>query len=91
MTNWIKSYLQTVVTLIVIKLLDSFKKEKNKRISEKSNKQTKAINNLTNENGDLRELMAGNRQKLDAHENQVVHNELVSKEVLQMSNYNQQY
>ena len=69
MTNWIKSYLQSVVTLIVIKLLDSFKKEKkNERISEKSNKQTIAINNLTNENGNLRQLMAGNRQKIDALE-----------------------
>ena len=63
LTNSIKSYLQTVVTLIVIKLLDSFKKEKNERISERSNKQTKVINNLTNENGNLRELMAGHRKK----------------------------
>jgi hypothetical protein len=69
LTNWIKSYLQSVVTLIVIKLLDSFKKEKkNERNSEKSNKQTIAINNLTNENGNLRQLMAGNRQKIDALE-----------------------
>ena len=35
--------------------------------------------------------MAGNRQKIDALENQVVDHELASKEVLQMSNYNQQY
>ena len=82
LTNWIKSYLQTVVTLIVIKLLDSFKKEKNERNSEKSNKQTKVINNLTNENGNLRELMAGNRKKIDAPENQVVDNELASNFVL---------
>ena len=75
----------------MIKLLDSFKKEKNERISEKSNKQTKVINNLTNENGNLRELMAGNRQKIDALENQVVDNELVSNEILQMSIYDQQY
>lgn len=83
--------MQTVVTLIVIKLLDSLKKEKNERNSEKSNKQTTAINNLTNENGNLRELMAGNRQKIEALENQVVHNELASNEVLQMYIYNQQY
>ena len=82
LTNWIKSYLQTVVTLIVIKLLDSFKKEKNERNSEKSNKQTTAINNLTNENGNLRELMAGNRKKIDAPENQVVDNELASNFIL---------
>jgi hypothetical protein len=38
-----KSDLETVVTSIVTKLLDSFKKEINEKISEKSNKQTKAI------------------------------------------------
>jgi hypothetical protein len=36
-----KSDLETVVTsTIVIKLLDSFKKERNERISEKSNKKS---------------------------------------------------
>jgi hypothetical protein len=50
-----KSDLETVVTSIVTKLLDSFKKEINDKISEKSNKQTKAIENLTKENEELRE------------------------------------
>ena len=59
-----KSDLETVVTsTIVIKLLDSFKKEINERISEKSNKQTKDIENLTKENEELREQIAGQRKQ----------------------------
>ena len=61
--------------------LTASRKKTNERISEKTNKQTKAIDSLTNANGDLRELMAGNRQKLDTLENQVVDNDLVSKDV----------
>ena len=57
-----KSDLETVVTSIVTKLLDSFKKEINEKISEKSNKQTKAIENLTKENEELREQIAGQRE-----------------------------
>jgi hypothetical protein len=57
-----KSDLETVVTSIVTKLLDSFKKEINEKISEKSNKQTKAIENLTKENEELREQIAGQRK-----------------------------
>jgi hypothetical protein len=60
-----KSDLETVVTsTIVIKLLDSFKKEINERISEKSNKKTQAIENLTKENEELRELIGGQRNKI---------------------------
>ena len=39
----------------------------------------------------MRELIAGNRQKIDELENQIADNEPVSKEALQMYNYNQQY
>ena len=56
------SYLQTVVTSIFIKLLDSLKKERNEIISEQTNKQTKYVNNLTNE--EFRELIVGERQQL---------------------------
>jgi hypothetical protein len=58
-----KSDLETVVISIVTKLLDSFKKEINERISEKSNKQTKAIENLTKEDEELREQIAGQRKQ----------------------------
>ena len=56
------SYLQTVVTSISIKVPDSFKKERNEVISEQTNKQTKYVNNLTNE--EFRELIVGERQQL---------------------------
>ena len=56
------SYLQTVVTSIFIKLLDSLKKERNEIISEQTNKQTKYVHNLTNE--EFRELIVGERQQL---------------------------
>ena len=86
-----KSDLETVVTSIVTKLLDSFKKEINEKISEKSNKQTKAIENLIKENEELREQIAGQRKKMSEIQKQVADNEIISKEALQMSNYNQQY
>jgi hypothetical protein len=47
---------------IFIRLLDSFKKEKKEIISEQTNKQTKYVNNLTNE--EFRELIVGERQQL---------------------------
>jgi len=43
-------------------LTASRKKERNEGISEKSNKQTKAIDNIANENVELRELIDGKRQ-----------------------------
>jgi hypothetical protein len=57
-----KSYLQTVVTSIFIKLLDSLKKGKNEIISEQTNKQTKYVNNLTND--EFRGLIVRERQPL---------------------------
>jgi hypothetical protein len=57
-----KSYLQTVVTSISIKVPDSFKKERNEIISEQTNKQTKYVTNLTNE--EFRELIPGERLQL---------------------------
>jgi len=45
-----------------IKLLDSFKKERHEIISEQTNKQSKYVNNLMNE--EFRELIVGNRQQL---------------------------
>jgi hypothetical protein len=62
MTSNKKGYLQTVVTSMFIRLLDSFKKEKNEIISEQTNKQTKYVSNLTNE--EFRELIVGERQQL---------------------------
>ena len=56
---------------IVTKLLDSFKKEINEKISEKSNKQIKAIENLTKENEELREQIAGQRKKMSEIQKQV--------------------
>ena len=56
------SYLQTVVTSIFIKLLDSLKKGKNEIISEQTNKQTKYVNNLTND--EFRGLIVRERQPL---------------------------
>jgi hypothetical protein len=46
------------------KLLDSIKKERNEGTNPKSNKQTKGIGNLTNDNEVWRELIAGERQQL---------------------------
>jgi hypothetical protein len=66
-------------------------KEINEKISEKSNKQTKAIENLTKENEELREQIAGQRKKMSEIQKQVADNEIISKEALQMSNYTQQY
>ena len=62
-------------------------------MSEKLNKQTKAIENLTTENEELREQIAGQRKKMSEIQKQVADNEIISKEALQMStgNYNQQY
>jgi hypothetical protein len=62
MTLNTKSYLQTVVTSISIKVPDSFKKERNEIISEQTNKQTKYVTNLTNE--EFRELIPGERLQL---------------------------
>jgi hypothetical protein len=52
------------ITSIVNKWLDSVRKERNEGTNQKSNKQTKAIVNLTNENEVLRELIVGERQQL---------------------------
>ena len=54
--------MQTVVISMFIKLLDSFKKERHEIISEQTNKQSKYVNNLMNE--EFRELIVGNRQQL---------------------------
>jgi thiamine pyrophosphate-dependent acetolactate synthase large subunit-like protein len=86
-----KSDLETVVTSIVTKLLDSFKKEINEKISEKSNKRTKAIGNLIKENVELRKQIAGQRKQISEIQKQVADNEIISKEALQMANNNQQY
>jgi hypothetical protein len=83
-------FLSLVISPILC-FVDSFKKEINEKMSEKSNKQTKAIENLTKENGELREQIAGQRKKMSEIQKQVADNEIISKEALQMSNYNQQY
>jgi hypothetical protein len=59
LSNVLRNNGETVITSIVNKLLDSIKKERNEGTNPKSNKQTKAIGNLTNENEVLRELIAG--------------------------------
>jgi protein gp37 len=59
-----KKLLRNCYNFIVNKWLDSDRKERNEGTNQKSNKQTKAIGNLTNENQVLRELIAGERQQL---------------------------
>ena len=84
--NWqISSDLETVVTSIVTKLFDSFKKEINERFSEK------AIENLIKENEELKKQIARQRKQISEIQKQVADNEIISKQALQMSSYNQQY
>ena len=86
-----KSDLETIVTTIVNKLVDNMKQEIDQKLFEMTSKQTAAIEQLTRENEDLRELIANQRKQISDLEIRVVDNELRSKEALQMSNYNQQY
>ena len=51
----------------------------------------KAIENWTKENEDLREQIARQRKHISEFQKQVADNEIISKQALQMSSYNQQY
>ena len=86
-----KSDLETVVTSIVSKLIDDFRKEFNQKLFEKTSKQTEAIENLSRENQNLRELISEQRIIIKELETHVSDNEMIAKEALKMSNYNEQY
>ncbi|CAC5382884.1 unnamed protein product [Mytilus coruscus] len=86
-----KDDLETIVTSIVTKLVDSMKKEIEGNLKDKTNKQTKAVEELLKENDGLRELIASQRKMIYELQINVKDNEIIAKQALQMSNYNQQY
>ncbi|CAG2234576.1 unnamed protein product [Mytilus edulis] len=86
-----KDDLETIVTSIVTKLVDSMKKEIEGNLKDKTNKQTKAVEELSKENECLRELIASQRKMIHELQINVKDNGIISKQALQMSNYNQQY
>lgn len=86
-----KSDLESIVTSIVGKLIDDFKKEFNQKLFEKTSKQTEAIESLSRENQQLRELISEQRIVIKELTSQSNDNQMIAREALQMSNYNEQY
>ncbi|CAG2185578.1 unnamed protein product [Mytilus edulis] len=66
-------------------------KEIEGNLKDKTNKQTKAVEELSKENECLRELIASQRKMIHELQINVKDNGIISKQALQMSNYNQQY
>jgi 5-formyltetrahydrofolate cyclo-ligase len=61
-------------------------------VKSQTNRQLlKAFENLTKENEELREQIARQRKHISEFQKQVADNDIISKQALQMSSYNQQY
>lgn len=87
--------LETLVTSIVTKLVNTMKEELNekweKTYREKTGRQQKAIEDLSQENESLRELIATQRKSIVELQSSTKDNEIRSKEAVKMGNYNEQY
>ncbi|CAG2229366.1 unnamed protein product [Mytilus edulis] len=79
-----KDDLETIVTSIVTKLVDSMKKEIEGNLKDKTNKQTKAVEELSKENECLRELIASQRKMIHELQINVKDNGIIAKQALQM-------
>lgn len=86
-----KNDIESIVTNIVEKLVNNMKKEIDKSLREKLQKQTKAIEEITRENENLKETVASQRREIQDLANKVKDNEIRSKEAVEMGNYNEQY
>ena len=90
-----KSDIELIVTSIVTKLMDNFKKELDEKLEkkfiEKTGKQQKAIEELTKENEQLREIAAEQRRTINSLKMVVDDNVTRTKEAIRMCNYNEQY
>lgn len=86
-----KEDLETVVTAIVTKLINQVKHDIDEKLREKTNKQTKAIEELSSENQKLKEAIAEQNKTIRELRMEVSSNQKMAKESLQMANYNQQY
>ena len=86
-----KNDLEIIVTSFVTKLFNDMKKEIDEKIREKTNKHTKAIEELRTENEQFRELVANQSKVIRELEQKSEANSFIAKEALSMSNYNEQY
>lgn len=90
-----KSDIETIVTTIVSKLVITMKQELKQELDEKYkqkfDKQTRAIEELTQSNENLRELVANQRKSIHELKIKSEDNEIRSKKAIEMSNYNEQY
>jgi hypothetical protein len=68
-----KSDIELIITSIVTKLMDNFKKELDEKLEkkfiEKTGKQQKAIEELTKENEQLREITVEQRRTINSFKN----------------------